>query len=248
MKRALTGVFIGALALAGLASAASYQGAPPTPTRSTQQARTVGCAGFVGLTIDDGPSADTGSLLTTLRDHRATATFFNVGAEVQKYPGTVRAEAAVGQVANHTYSHAFLDELTNEQASRELLGTNQIIASITGTTPILFRPPFARVNANTEGIVHSVGMTTVLWNIDTYDYVDGKQLVQKFAGARAGDVILIHDKIASTRTDLSRALDQLEAHKLCTGEIVPSTTPHFAWHTEKFGDVTFNAKVVAPTG
>jgi hypothetical protein len=41
-------------------------------------------------------------------------------------------------------------------------------------------------------------------------------------------------------------LDQLTAHGLCTGAIVPSRTPHVAWHTKKLGDITFNAKVVAP--
>jgi len=80
----------------------------------------------VGLTIDDGPTASTGDLLTILRSHGATATFFNVGAQAQKYPDAVKAEAAIGQVGNHTYSHSFLDQLTDKQAYGELLGTNQI--------------------------------------------------------------------------------------------------------------------------
>jgi peptidoglycan/xylan/chitin deacetylase (PgdA/CDA1 family) len=237
MKRALIGAFIGAFALGGCSPAASNKITPRAPA--------AGCTGYVGVTIDDGPTATTGKLLTVLRDHRATATFFDVGAKVQKFPDTVRAEAAIGQVANHTYSHPFLDELTNDQASRELLGTNQIIGSLIGTTPILFRPPFDRVNASTEGIVHSLGMTTVLWNIDSLDY-EGKDVVPSFARARAGDVILIHDGIAKTNAALSQALEQLKAHKLCTGKIIPSATPHFAWHTQELGDITFNAKVVSP--
>lgn len=240
MKRALAGVVLGALALAGCSSAAS--GSVPA------KAQPRSCAGYVGLTIDDGPTASTGDLLTILRAHGATATFFNIGAQVQKYPDVVKAEAAIGQVGNHTYSHPFLDQLTDKQAYGELLGTNQIIESMTGTAPILFRPPFDRVNAGTEGIAQSLGMTTVLWNIDTRDYVGGKNLVSSFASARAGDVILIHDGIASTRTLLPDGLGQLEAHHLCTGRVIPSTTPHFAWHTQKFGDITFNAKVVPPSG
>jgi len=201
----------------------------------------------VGLTIDDGPTASTGDLLTILRAHGATATFFNVGAQAEKYPDAVRAEAAIGQVGNHTYSHSFLDQLTDKQAYNDLLGTNQIIESMIGTAPVLFRPPFDRVNAATEGIAQSLGMTTVLWNVDTRDYAGGNDLVSRFASARAGDVILIHDGRAITRTLLPQVLDQLSARKLCTGRVVPSTTPHFAWHTQKFGDITFNAKVVPPS-
>jgi peptidoglycan-N-acetylglucosamine deacetylase len=239
MKRALAGVVIGALALAGCSSAAS--GSAPAKVKPKS------CAGYVGLTIDDGPTVSTGDLLTILRAYGATATFFNVGAQAQKYPDAVKAEAAIGQVGNHTYSHGFLDQLTDKQAYGELLGTNQIIESLTGTAPILFRPPFDRVNASTEGIAQSLGMTTVLWNIDTRDYVVKNEMVKRFAGARAGDIILIHDGVESTRTMLPKALDQLNAHKLCTGRVVPSTTPHFAWHTEKFGDITFDAKVVPPS-
>jgi peptidoglycan/xylan/chitin deacetylase (PgdA/CDA1 family) len=236
--RALIGLVVSTLALSACSVSAATGSAPLAGKAS--------CGGFVGVTIDDGPTKTTGSLLKILRDHRATATFFNIGAEVQKYPDAVRAEAAIGQVGNHSYSHPFLDELTNDQAFRELLGTNQIIKSLIGTAPVLFRPPFDRVNASTEGIVHSLGMTTVLWNIDSGDYLGKKNVIQSFAGAKAGDIILIHDGIANTIAQLSPALDQLKAHKLCTGKIVPSATPHFAWHTQKLGDITFNAAVVPP--
>jgi peptidoglycan/xylan/chitin deacetylase (PgdA/CDA1 family) len=84
---------------------------------------------------DDGPTAQTGRLLTVLRDHDATATFFNVGANVQHYPDAAPAEIAVGQVANHSYSHPYLARLPYTAVFRELLGTNQIIASTVGTNP-----------------------------------------------------------------------------------------------------------------
>jgi peptidoglycan/xylan/chitin deacetylase (PgdA/CDA1 family) len=119
---------------------------------------------------DDGPTAQTGRLLTVLRDHDATATFFNVGANVQHYPDAAPAEIAVGQVANHSYSHPYLARLPYTAVFRELLGTNQIIASTVGTTPVLFRPPFDRTNANTTQGTRILGMTQVLWTIDTRDY------------------------------------------------------------------------------
>ncbi|MEP7034576.1 MAG: polysaccharide deacetylase family protein [Actinomycetota bacterium] len=235
MKRVLIGALLSALALTGC-SVSVARG-------NERLANTDGCKGYVGVTVDDGPTTDTWVLLKTLQEHHDTATFFNVGAKAKAFPDTVRSEASVGQVANHTYSHPFLDQLTDDQVFKELLGTNQIIASLTGTAPVLFRPPFDRVNTSTEGIVHSLGMTTVLWNVDSGDYA-GKGIVRSFAALKAGDIILIHDGIERTRTELPEALDQLKAHKLCTGKIVASTTPHFAWHTQKFGDITFNAAVV----
>lgn len=244
MKRAPLGIVLSALLLAGC-SVSVAEGTKPT--EAAKPAVTTDCLGYVGVTIDDGPTATTWALLKTLQEHHATATFFNVGAHAKAFPDSVRAEAAVGEIANHSYSHPFLDQLTKDQAFRELLGTNQIIKTLTGSAPTLFRPPFDRVNGDTEGIVHSLGMTTVLWNIDSGDYLGKESIVSSFAAAKAGDIILIHDGIERTRKDLAAALDQLKAHKLCTGKIVPSTTPHLAWHTQKFGDITFNAMVVPPT-
>src|SRR5262249_61452523 len=51
----------------------------------------------VALTFDDGPSPDyTATMLTTLERTHTPATFFLVGANVQKYPALVRREAGDG--------------------------------------------------------------------------------------------------------------------------------------------------------
>ena len=49
-------------------------------------------------------------------------------------------------IGNHTYSHADLARTNYNKASVEINKTNEIITSITGTSPKYIRPPYGDVN------------------------------------------------------------------------------------------------------
>ena len=245
MKRrsAMVGVLLALVGL-GVAGATAAAAAPPG-----QRGGGPCSAGYVGLTFDDGPTASTPSLLSILRsNNNSTATFFDVGAQMQRYPSAVRDEARLGTVANHTYDHPFLDELSYTEIFNELLGTNQIAQQITRTAPTLFRPPFDRIDADVTAAQYSLNLLTVLWNIDSDDYdgISSSAIAQNVWNAQAGDVILFHDGVTNTLLALPAILRHFQSEKLCAGDIIPSATPHFAWPTDVFGDVVFYAQVVAP--
>jgi endo-1,4-beta-xylanase len=206
------------------------------------------CTGYVGLTFDDGPTASTPALLAILSHYRATATFFDIGANMQQYPAMVTAEAKTGQVGNHSYDHPYLDELTYPQIFNELLGTNQIAQQLTGTVPVLFRPPFDRLDADVTAAQYSLGLVTALWNIDSDDYdgISAAQIAHNVWNASPGDVILFHDGLRNTLAALPTILQHFQNERLCAGELIPSATPHFAWPTQSYGNVNFYAQVVAP--
>ena len=66
---------------------------------------------YVALTFDDGPrQGTTDRLLDGLRERGASATFFLVGEQAERYPELVRRMKAEGhQVGNHTWSHVRLE-------------------------------------------------------------------------------------------------------------------------------------------
>src|SRR5437016_5093785 len=64
----------------------------------------------VALTFDDGPHPDgTPAILELLASAKATATFFLVGEQVERYPEVARAVADAGhEIALHGYRHTLL--------------------------------------------------------------------------------------------------------------------------------------------
>ncbi|UUZ83364.1 polysaccharide deacetylase family protein [Paenibacillus sp. P26] len=98
----------------------------------------------IALTFDDGPDPeDTPLILDLLKQYGAKATFFAVGNKIALYPDLLRQEVADGhEIANHTYSHAYIGRNTPiERIRSELKRTEDIIYSTTGRTCHLFRPP-----------------------------------------------------------------------------------------------------------
>lgn len=68
-----------------------------------------GCVeqGVFALTIDDGPSNVTPQMLTNLANAGVKASFFLLGTNVDKFPGTVTSEfQAQHSLNSHGYSHA----------------------------------------------------------------------------------------------------------------------------------------------
>src|SRR5215217_1924543 len=61
----------------------------------------------VALTFDDGPGAErTDEILKILADENVKATFFVIGADIEKNPGQLEKIIAAGhEIGNHTFNH-----------------------------------------------------------------------------------------------------------------------------------------------
>src|SRR5215469_11129473 len=60
----------------------------------------------VALTFDDGPSESTPRILEILERHQVPATFFQIGANVERLPAVARSVAEAGHtVGNHSHTH-----------------------------------------------------------------------------------------------------------------------------------------------
>jgi peptidoglycan-N-acetylglucosamine deacetylase len=97
----------------------------------------------IALTFDDGPSESTPRVLELLHKYRAPATFFQIGANVERLPDVARAVYAAGhEIGNHSHTHPLFCFHSAEFIYRELARAQQAIADATGCPPALLRAPF----------------------------------------------------------------------------------------------------------
>ena len=153
------------------------------------------------LTFDDGPDEEmTPKVLDVLKRYNVKATFFLIGAKVDKNPEIARRIVAEGHiVANHTYSHSGLFPLSSgETVMQELQRCNDSIKSAVGRSPMLFRPPFGVTNPIIGRAVNAVGLRTIGWSIRSLDTVKGesRDAIRRKVVAKLhpGAIILLHDR------------------------------------------------------
>jgi peptidoglycan/xylan/chitin deacetylase (PgdA/CDA1 family) len=181
--------------------------------------------GYVGLTFDDGPHAEsTTALLDVLAAAQATATFFVCGEHVRRYPQHARAVSDAGMpLGNHSFSHDDLTRLAPEAVADDLARTQQAVFEACDQVPVLFRPPYGETDDGVRAVAAGLGMTEVLWTVDPRDWsgVDTKQILETAVTVEPGGIILLHDGgYPSTLEAVPLILRALADRGLSTGRIV----------------------------
>jgi peptidoglycan-N-acetylglucosamine deacetylase len=182
----------------------------------------VSCGGgrgdAVALTFDDGPSPYTTQLLDILRRNGAHATFFDVGNRLAYWPHAAYAEARLGGVGNHTWSHAHLTRLPHWLVWLELMQTQFAVDAQVGWKPRLFRTPYAEHSPATDDISLRLGLVEVFWNVDARDDVRHARvaaIVRAVArGLRPGSIVLLHDLHPWTVRALPKILREIRLRGL----------------------------------
>ena len=175
--------------------------------------------GYLALTFDDGPSDFTGELLDCLHENGAKATFFVAGNQVEYFGEEVARMEALGfEVGNHSYSHADLSMLSDEELYEELETTRSLIAEQTGHDPDLLRPPYGAVS---DSLRQMAGVPMILWTADTDDWEsqDTEQITKAILSlAEDGGIILMHDIFEESVEAAKKAIPLLiaEGYKLVT--------------------------------
>lgn len=170
----------------------------------------------VAITFDDGPDPEwTPKILDVLKAHGVKATFFEIGAEVEKFPGVAKRVFSEGhEIGNHTFTHPDISNVSRRYFEVELNLTERLFESKFGVKPVLMRPPYAIDEApDTADQVRplewsqDMGYITVGEKIDPNDWRDnprrsGKELADdvlanlppcKPGNVRCGNIILLHD-------------------------------------------------------
>lgn len=153
---------------------------------------------MIALTFDDGPNrATTGKILDTLEQYDSRATFFMVGSRIEGQQDVVRRMQEQGsEVANHTMNHIAMSKVGTTAFAEQMILTNQAVTDACGVSPVLMRPPEGAVNESGMAAIGSVGMSAVLWTLDTRDWRsrNAEAITEAvLTQVKDGDIVLLHD-------------------------------------------------------
>jgi peptidoglycan/xylan/chitin deacetylase (PgdA/CDA1 family) len=149
------------------------------------------------LTFDDAPDANfTPKVLDALKKAGVKATFFVVGNRVEAHPDIVKRIVKEGHVlGNHSYNHANLPKLTDNQFREQITKTDRLISKYTGNTPHLVRPPYGNINEDQIRWLRSGHKKIVYWDVDSLDWkgLSAEQVATNvLAHVHPGSIILQH--------------------------------------------------------
>ncbi len=164
----------------------------------------------VALTFDDGPNKNTLSILDTLKDNHASATFFMVGTNVNNFKDTVKRISDEGhELGSHSYSHKSLLHVKNEELEKEVNEVSRIVKNITGVDIKLLRPPYGSINGEVKD---KYPYSYIMWSVDPEDwkYKDASIVREHVLDkVEDGDIILLHDIHYTTAESLKLILPEL---------------------------------------
>lgn len=175
---------------------------------------------IVAITFDDGPGPYTERLLEELKARNVKATFFVLGNRAEKRPEIMQRMVADGhEIGNHSYDHTTLTNITEQEATDNLLKSTEAIYNATGgTRPQLMRPPGGNYNDMVKKICKENDWSITLWTLDTRDWAsrDKTAILDEIFNegqnqVKDGSILLMHD-IYEVSIDASlEAIDRLKA-------------------------------------
>ena len=164
------------------------------------------------LTIDDGPTDDTGALLDALDARGVKATFFVKGSLAAAHPDRIAAILDRGHtVGNHSHTHpsATFWMLGPRALAREL----DACAAAIPPTP-WFRAPVGMKNPFVHPLLAQRGLQLVGWTVRGFDATrDNEQdVVRRITrGVRNGAIVVMHQGRPWSVQTIGRAIEELQA-------------------------------------
>lgn len=158
---------------------------------------------YIALTFDDGANyTTTVPMLDVLEKYNVVASFFVCGKNLNDTTKAIlqRMSAMGCEVANHSYSHANMAELSPKDILQEVEDTSRLILEYTGKLPKFFRPPYIALNQtmfDTIGLPFIEGYGCTDWedSVSVEERVDG--IVNH---SQDGNIILLHDLEGNSKT------------------------------------------------
>jgi cellulose synthase/poly-beta-1,6-N-acetylglucosamine synthase-like glycosyltransferase/peptidoglycan/xylan/chitin deacetylase (PgdA/CDA1 family) len=185
----------------------------------------------VVLTFDDGPDPEwTPKILDILKEKNASATFFLIGIQADKFSGlTKRIYEEGNTIGNHTFTHPDVTNMSAPLFKAELNLTERLFGSMLGMRTTLMRPPYAideepdtADQVRPLEIPQEMGYITVGNRIDPNDWSENPRRTAeqisdyvlshlppcKEEDLRCGNIVLLHDG-GGDRSETVRALPMI---------------------------------------
>ncbi len=198
------------------AAAVPYPDAPAVEAESIAQLKPK--HKYVAITLDDGYGFQP-EMLELLQKYDARCTTFLLGEWMKNNTKTVKKLDEAGfEIANHTWDHKTLTNLSDSQVTSELERTQKVISAVTGNQAPYMRPPGGGTNKRVKQLSADLGYTTIMWSRtfadsskhaspeNSYHYV-----MEYGGGVKPGDIILCHWGSKNTLAAMKRILPELKA-------------------------------------
>jgi len=153
----------------------------------------------VAITFDDGPDPGwTPQVLDVLHAHQAKATFFVIGKFVDAHADVMRRLHARGHaLGNHTYNHRSMPLLDRDKRRGELERCAKALAAYPQERRLL-RPPYLDQDLASRFDSWQLGYEVIACSLHARDWEDrsGEEMAHVLvAGAKPGDIIMLHDSV-----------------------------------------------------
>jgi peptidoglycan/xylan/chitin deacetylase (PgdA/CDA1 family) len=149
------------------------------------------------ITFDDGPSADTATVLDVLAQAQVRATFFVLAENARRHPDILRRLANEGHtVAIHGDSHRKLHRATVAEVEDEVTRAISGLRALGIEPAPLYRTPHGVKNAAVFRVCQKLGLQLWAWSRGIWDTdrPAASVLVARATRlARSGMVLLLHD-------------------------------------------------------
>src|SRR5262245_59261430 len=153
----------------------------------------------VALTFDDGPTPGvTEEVLSILNQEDVKATFFVIGADLERNLEEGRKIAAAGhELGNHSYSHERMVLKTPSFIESEIGRTDQLIRQAGYQSAIHFRPPYGKKLFLLPLFLARTSRKTITWDVEPDSYPEiaadsSKIVAHTLEKTRPGSIILLH--------------------------------------------------------
>lgn len=153
-------------------------------------------------------------LLVLLKKENVKCTFFFVGEFAEKYPEAVRKIHNSGhETGNHSMCHKDPVKQDFSEIVSDINKCNELIYSITGVKPVLYRAPSGSYDNKTVEAAESLGMTAVQWDTDSIDWKNPskeKIISRVTENITNGSIVLFHLGKDNTLAALPDIIDILK--------------------------------------
>lgn len=190
---------VGAGGICAGAGLLSWAAVAPSAQVFGRTVRRTGDDSTIALTFDDGPNpAITPALLDLLDVHDVSATFFQIGIHIRRYPALVREVLRRGHtIGNHTDTHPRLTFLPADHILRELAACAVAFEEATGAVTGWMRPPYGFRGPQLTGALRRLrpSARVVMWSISGRDWrpQPAERVMNRLQRVKGGDIVLLHD-------------------------------------------------------
>lgn len=174
----------------------------------------------VALTFDDGPTIQgTDQILAILAEQNIKATFFVIGAELERNLDPGRKIVAAGhELGNHTYSHVRMMLVTPSFVKQEIESTDRLIRDAGYEGEILFRPPYGKKLLALPYYLSKNGRKSITWDVEPESYPEIDANADKIAehvlaNTRPGSIIILHVMYPNRRESMNAVKKIIEGLK-----------------------------------